>query len=114
RRGIILIAGSAGAFCGSRMLAGTIMVSERVGPAPGFGLKRGTLLLAHPPAVMPATFEDAGEHELLFLTLLAKHLAREGGQFATFLPLSNHVRRYNGDLATGGKGEILLRLPNRS
>jgi hypothetical protein len=68
------------------------------------------LLLAHPPAEMPATFQDAGEHELLFLTLLAKHFEREGGPFETFLPLSNRVRRYCGDLATGGKGEMLFGL----
>jgi len=110
RRGMILIAGDAGAHCGSRMLAGTIIVSGRVGHSPGFGLKRGTLLLAHPPAQVPATFQDAGEHELLFLTLLSKHFEREGGAFKAFVPLSNRVRRYCGDLATGGKGEMLLGL----
>ena len=108
RRGMILIAGDAGAYCGSRMLAGTIVVSGCVGHSPGFGLKRGTLLLAHSPAEIPATFQDAGEHELLFLTLLAKHFEREGGPFKTFLPLSKRVRRYCGDLASGGNGEMLL------
>ena len=108
RRGMILIAGDAGAYCGSRMLAGTIVVSGRVGQSPGFALKRGTLLLTHAPAEIPATFQDAGEHELLFLALLARHFEREGGPFKTFLPLSNRVRRYCGDLATGGKGEMLL------
>jgi len=110
RRGLVLIAGDAGAYCGSRMLAGTIVVSGRVGHSPGFGLKRGTLLLAHPPAEMPAKFQDAGEYELLFLTLLAKHFEHEGGSFKAFLPLSRRVRRYCGDLATGGKGEMLLGL----
>ena len=110
RRGMILVAGDAGAYCGSRMLAGTIVVSGRVGQSPGFALKRGTLLLAHPPAQMPVTFQDSGEHELLFLALLAQHFEREGGPFKTFLPLSSRVRRYCGDLATGGKGEMLLGL----
>jgi formylmethanofuran dehydrogenase subunit C len=114
RRGMILIAGDAGAFCGSRMLAGTIIVSGRVGYSPGFGLKRGTLLLAHLPAEMPATFQDAGEHALLFLTLLSRHFEREGGPFKTFLPLSNRVRRYCGDLATGGKGEMLVGLTSQT
>jgi formylmethanofuran dehydrogenase subunit C len=108
RRGIILIAGNAGAYCGSRMLAGTIVVSGQVGASPGFGLKRGTLLLRQAPAEMPATFQDAGEHRLLFLTVLAKSFEREGGAFGAFLPITNHVRRYSGDLATGGKGEMLL------
>lgn len=114
RRGIILVRGDAGAFCGSRMLAGTILVSGRVGESPGFGLKHGTLLLAHAPAEVPATFQDSGEHALLFLTLLEKHLQREGGPFHDFVPLATRVRRFCGDLATGGKGEILLSLSGRT
>ena len=93
------------------MLAGTIIVSGRVGESPGFGLKRGTLLLAHAPAALPATFQDSGEHALLFLTLLEKHFQRTGGPFNDFLPLATRVRRYCGDHATGGKGEILIYVP---
>ena len=111
RRGIILIGGNAGAFCGSRMLAGTIIVSGRVGESPGFGLKRGTLLLAHTPAALPATFQDSGEHVLLFLKLLEKYFQRAGEPFYEFLPLATRVRRYCGDHAAGGKGEILIRVP---
>jgi formylmethanofuran dehydrogenase subunit C len=114
RRGIILVRGDAGAFCGARMLAGTIMVCGRVGESPGFGLKRGTLLLAHAPAGLLATFQDSGEHALLFLKLLEKHFQRAGGPFNDFLPLPTRVRRYCGDHATGGKGEILLHLPTGS
>lgn len=108
RRGLMLIKGNCGAYCGSRMLAGTILVQERVGELPGFALRRGTLLLASVPA-LPATFQDSGEHWLLFLTLLDKQLARAGGPFASFLPVPARVRRYCGDLAVGGAGEILVR-----
>lgn len=108
RRGLILVRGNAGAYCGSRMLAGTILVSGRVGIMPGFALKRGTLLLAKQPAELPATFQDSGEHALLFLTLLERELRRESERFGSFLPLGNRVRRYCGDLATGGTGEILV------
>jgi formylmethanofuran dehydrogenase subunit C len=114
RRGIILVRGDAGAFCGSRMLAGTILVSGRVGESPGFGLKHGTVLLTHAPAELPTTFQDSGEHALLFLKLLEKYFQREGGPFNGFLPLATRVRRYCGDLATGGKGEILLGVPESS
>lgn len=108
RRGLILIGGNAGAYCGSRMLAGTILVSGRVGTMPGFALKRGTLLLALQPPELPATFQDSGVHALLFLTLLERELKRGGERFARFLPLGNRVRRYCGDLANGGTGEILV------
>ena len=108
RRGLILVGGDAGAYCGSRMLAGTILVSGRVGTMPGFALKRGTVLLAQQPPELSATFQDSGEHTLLFLTLLEKELRRERERFARFLPLGNQVRRYCGDLANGGTGEILV------
>jgi formylmethanofuran dehydrogenase subunit C len=75
---------------------------------PGFSLKRGTLLLAHMPENLPVTFQDSGEHSLLFLTLLEKQLQRDRQSFARFLPFSPKVRRYCGDLAWGGTGEILV------
>jgi formylmethanofuran dehydrogenase subunit C len=108
RRGLILIAGNAGAYCGSRMLAGTMLVAGQVGMMPGFSLKRGTLLLARQPPELPATFQDSGEHELLFLALLERELKKESERFARLLPPGNRVRRYCGDLANGGTGEILV------
>ena len=108
RRGMILIGGDAGAYCGSRMLAGTVLVMGNVGRMPGFGLKRGSVLLARQPRELPATFQDCGGHELLFLTLLGNELQRESERFGRFLPLGNRVRRYCGDLANGAAGEILV------
>jgi formylmethanofuran dehydrogenase subunit C len=90
------------------LLAGTIFVAGKVGMMPGFSLKRGTLLLAHMPENLPVTFQDSGEHSLLFLTLLEKQLQRDRQSFARFLPFSPKVRRYCGDLAWGGTGEILV------
>ncbi len=107
RRGLLLIGGNAGAYCGANMLAGTIFVAGTLGMMPGFSLKRGTLLLARMPESLPATFQDSGEHSLLFLTLLEKQL-RDRLLFARFLPFSQKVRRYCGDLAWGGSGEILV------
>ncbi len=108
RRGLLLVGGNAGAYCGANMLAGTIFVAGEAGMMPGFSLKRGTLLLAHMPEHLPATFQDSGEHSLLFLTLLEKQLQRDRHSFARFLPISRKVRRYCGDLAWGGTGEILI------
>jgi formylmethanofuran dehydrogenase subunit C len=108
RRGLLLVGGSAGAYCAANMLAGTIFVAGRVGSMPGFSLKRGTLLLKHTPEDLPATFQDSGEHVLLFLTLLENQLRQGGDAFARFLPFAKKVRRYCGDLAWGGTGEILV------
>jgi len=108
RRGLLLIGGNAGAYCGANMLAGTIFVAGKARMMPGFSLARGTLLLRHMPEHIPVTFQDSGEHSLLFLTLLEKQLRRQDPAFARFLPFSQKVRRYCGDLAMGGTGEILV------
>jgi formylmethanofuran dehydrogenase subunit C len=107
RRGVVLIEGGAGAFVGSRMLAGTVIVRGEIGPQPGFALKHGTLLLLDGSPKLPDTYNDCGRHELLFLSLLERDLRARCGLEA-FLPLPRSVRRYCGDLATGGKGEILV------
>jgi formylmethanofuran dehydrogenase subunit C len=107
RRGLILIEGGAGAYLGARMLAGTVIVKGSIGTNPGFALRHGTLLLESPLRELPATYNDCGEHALLFLTLLERDLRARGGLDA-ILPLPPTVRRYCGDMATGGKGEILL------
>jgi formylmethanofuran dehydrogenase subunit C len=107
RRGVVLIEGRAGAYLGSRMLAGTVIVKGDIGQQPGFALKHGTLLLLSGAPELPATYNDCGRHELLFLALLERDLRTRGGLQA-FLPLPRTVRRYCGDLANGGKGEILL------
>lgn len=108
RRGMLFIGGSAGEYCGSRMLAGTLAVAGEVGSGPGIAMKRGTLLLSRTPDRMPVTFNYAGVHSLLFLRLLRKHLESQGEAFRPFAPPGERVRRYCGDLAHGGKGEILV------
>lgn len=105
RRGLILIQGDAGDFCGSRLLAGSIAVAGSCGAQPGFGLRRGSLILAHAPHAMPATFSDAGVAELSYLDLLRRQ-ARD--ILPDVLPANSRVHRYMGDLAFGGKGEILV------
>lgn len=108
-RGLVLVTGDAGDYCGARMLAGTLVVKGKVGALPGLALKRGSLLLDRPPEVLPVTFQDSGEHQLLFLTMLERDLRGRGESFARFLPLPARVRRYCGDLATGATGEILVK-----
>ncbi|MDF1586800.1 formylmethanofuran dehydrogenase subunit C [Marinimicrococcus flavescens] len=103
RRGLVL-GGSAGLHAGSRMIGGTILVRGTCSTLPGVGMKRGTLILGG-TAAAPATFADNGVHELGWLALLERHLAGLGlrGMFP-----SRRVRRLTGDLAAGGKGEILV------
>ena len=108
RRGLILIAGDAGAETGARMIAGTIVVLGACGPQVGLGMRRGSLFIAEAPADMTATFNDCGEFELGIMPILKdyighlhRNLAREFAQFT-------RVRRWCGDMAYGGKGELFI------
>jgi formylmethanofuran dehydrogenase subunit C len=112
RRGTILVGGNAGAYAGSRMIAGTLVVlGEQAGAYPGFIMRRGTLLLRAAPQRLLPTFADAGTHELGFLRLLRRSLAGTGTGAATLDQLGLRVRRFIGDAAVAGKGEILVWQP---
>jgi len=104
RRGLILVRGDAGPFCGARMAAGTIVVGGRVGAHAGLAMRRGSLLaLGGLSAVLPS-FRDSGRPELIFQRLLARLLEREG---MPELAPTGPLRRWTGDHALGGRGEIL-------
>lgn len=105
RRGIVLIEGNAGDYCAARMLAGTVGVLGTVGTHLGYGMRRGTVLLQSTPA-LHATLQDCGTHTLPFLSLMFKSFSGLPGRFATLD--SSRARRYAGDLAVDGKGEILV------
>jgi len=106
RRGLILVRGNAGPLAGSRMLGGTILVEGTLGGDAGRLMRRGTILAAKAQS-LPATFADCGVHDLVILKVMARAYAAELGDLAPkFLP--SVVRRYAGDLATIGRGELLL------
>jgi len=106
RRGSVLVFGNAGDFAGSRMVAGTVAVGGRLGAHCAYGMRRGSIVCAGAaPAVAP-TFVSTRHDFGVSWQLLARHLARFGGPFAG-LP-ARRVERMAGDLAVGGKGELLL------
>lgn len=106
RRGTILVKGQTGAAAGSRMAGGTIWAEGGFGPGAGPLMRRGTLI--GPKAEqMLSTFSDCGEHDMVFLRLISRFVAAELGPLAP-PALPARVRRYAGDMATIGKGELLL------
>lgn len=106
RRGTIYVRGKCGAFAGSRMVGGTIWSELGFGADPGLLLRRGTLIGPSVEQMLP-TFADAGMHDLVILRVLSRYMTAALGALAP-RPLSGTVRKYAGDLATVGKGEILL------
>lgn len=109
RRGQILVEGNAGDYCGSRMVAGTIAVMGSVGRYAGYAMRRGTLLLWNQPQ-LGATFNDCGSHTLAFLPMLFTSFRGLDSRFADAKVAFNRVRRYGGDMAETGRGEVLVRL----
>ena len=105
RRNVIAVTGDALGYAGARMIAGTLVVCGSLGTAPGLGLKRGTLVTGGILDLLP-TFRYACTYRPGFLALLFRSL--EGRGFA--LPerfRTGGFRRYRGDFADLGKGEIL-------
>ena len=105
RRGLILVDGNAADYCASRMIAGTIGVYGTAGTHVGFAMKRGTILLTQTPKLL-ATMQDCGTHTLPFLALLFRAFTTLPTRFNNIQ--THRVQRYAGDLASNGRGEILV------
>ena len=108
RSGLIGVKGAVGSACGLGMIAGTILVFGESGPGAGSGMKRGTIgLFGTGPVELLPTFLPGGIGDFPFLAIYFKRLAELGllavGRFS-----ETRLTRYNGDLAAGGQGEILV------
>jgi formylmethanofuran dehydrogenase subunit C len=108
RRGMVLIEGNAGDYCAARMGAGTIAVWGTVGIAPGLGMKRGTLLMRDVPRHMLPTFNDCGATSHGFLSLMVRAWRPLSASFGSRAESDVRARRFVGDQANDGRGEILV------
>jgi len=110
RRGTVVVHGNVGDFAASRMVAGTVAIAGGCGAHPAWGMRRGSLVFAtHDAALRPepsATFVPAVADAAVFWQLLSRDLASHGGAFAG-LP-ARPIRRWLGDLATDGRGEMIF------
>ncbi len=106
RRGTVIVKGKTGDGTGTRMMGGTIWAEGGLGPAPGLMMRRGTLIGPSVERLLP-TFADCGVHDLLIVRILARYLKQSLGTLAP-PPMPLKVRKIAGDMATIGKGEILL------
>lgn len=113
RRGWITIAGDCGTLAGYRMRAGSLFVLGTCGSRPGAEMVRGTIGLFGPgsnnvsssadrPTLLP-TFRPACQIAPQFLSLMRRELKQQAN-----LEIPAKINLWNGDLLTGGKGEILL------
>jgi formylmethanofuran dehydrogenase subunit C len=106
RRGTIVVEGACGPYAGSRMIAGTLVALRRAGPLPGYLMKRGTIVLGADCEELSPTFIDCGAHALVALRLMADFV--DGHSRRAAACLRGPLRRYAGDMAVLGKGEIFV------
>ena len=106
RRGTIITHAKTGANTGARMMGGTIIAPQGFGPCAGIQMRRG-MLIAPSMDNMLTTFVDCGHHDLGIVHIISRHLQKTLGELAPELPASR-VHRFAGDMASLGKGEILL------
>ncbi|WP_181706937.1 formylmethanofuran dehydrogenase subunit C [Chthonobacter rhizosphaerae] len=105
RRGVLVVKGYVGDAAGVRMVGGTI-VARALGTRAGLGMKRGTLI-GKTVADLEPTFVPTGTYDFPFLALLRRYLETEAPGTGALVPQKN-PRRYRGDMAALGKGEIIV------
>lgn len=106
RRGLLVIAGRAGEHTGLGMIAGSVVVFGSVGADPGLWSKRGTVV-ALGRLTPPATYLYGCTFQPVYLRLLLTRLRVRYGLPVRPRHLNGFYRRYSGDMAEQGKGEIL-------
>jgi hypothetical protein len=92
------------------MLAGSIVVFGRIGPDPGLWSKRGSIV-AFGALTPPAPYRYACTYRPPHLSVTLTYLKARRGVPITPEQLTGLYRRYSGDLAELGAGEILAWIP---
>jgi formylmethanofuran dehydrogenase subunit C len=106
RRGLILVTGDVAADAGHGMIAGTLAVFGSVAAGVLAWSKRGSLVAMRPLEV-PRTFRYACTYRPLFVSLLLRSVRARYGLAVEESWITGAYRRYSGDFAELGKGEIL-------
>jgi formylmethanofuran dehydrogenase subunit C len=107
RRGLLAIGGRVGHHAGAGMIAGTLVAFGDVGAAAGLWSKRGSIV-ALAGVTIPSTYRYACTYQPIHLRLTLTRLRSRYGLPVGEHHLSGGYRRYSGDLADLGKGEILV------
>jgi formylmethanofuran dehydrogenase subunit C len=110
RRGLIAVEGAVAEGAGRAMLAGTVVAFGAVGAEPGLWSKRGSVVALR-SVTPPATYRYACTYRPSYLPVTLGYLKRRYGCPVNPDHLSGLYRRYSGDLADLGAGEILAWTP---
>ena len=97
--------GNCGEFTAAAVIAGTILVFGSVGRHLAAGLKRGTVMTFGPPPVLLPTFRFDCSYRPAITDLYLRQLRRFGFAVPDAV-LRGPVRRFRGDFAALGKGDL--------
>ena len=106
RRGLLVVGGTIAGRAGLGMIAGTVMVFGKAGRSPGLGSKRGSVV-AMDGIEIPPTYRYACTYQPDHLRLTLLRLRARYGLAVSDRQITGFYRRYSGDLADIGRGEIL-------
>jgi formylmethanofuran dehydrogenase subunit C len=106
RRGLLVVMADVAGHAGVGMIAGTVIVFGDAGPAPGRWSKRGSIV-ALGSVQIPPTYRYACTYQPDHLRLTLLRLRKRYGLAVDERYVSGSYRRYSGDLADLGRGEIL-------
>ena len=106
RRGLIAVAGRCGSHAGVGLIAGTIVVGGAAGASAGLWSKRGSII-ALGSIDIPPTYRYACTYQPVHIRLTLGRLRARYGMPVDERHITGRYRRYSGDLADLGKGEIL-------
>lgn len=109
RRGIIAVRGPVRDFVGLQMKGGTIVLMAGAEIRTGAWMVRGTIISLAPLRLLP-TFAFACAYNPSFLRIYSRHLEALGYRIPVGADAGSY-RRYIGDSAVPGKGEILVWQP---
>ena len=106
RRGLVVVTGDVAEHAGPGMIAGTVIVFGSTGRSPGRWSKRGSIV-ALGRVEIPPTYRYACTYQPDHIRLTLLRLRARYGIAVDDRYVSGLYRRYSGDLADLGKGEIL-------
>jgi formylmethanofuran dehydrogenase subunit C len=106
RRGLVVVGGNAGPGAAHAMIAGTILVAGQLDAGAGLWSKRGSVI-ALGAVDIPTTYKYACTYRPPFVPVLLRYLQRVRGFAIDARFATGRYKRWTGDVADVGKGEIL-------
>ena len=106
RRGTIVVGGTVRDFAGLQMKGGTLILCGGAEIRTGAWMQRGTIVSLKDISLMP-TFAYSGAYNPTFLNVYARYL-KNLGVALPYAESEGRYKRFCGDRAVPGKGEILI------